>query len=141
MSQQAGEPMTATILGQGWATPARHDGSGEAALAAGAEKVRQSIRLILATRRGERLLRPDFGAGLEQFTFEPMSTTTAALVRHQVQTALVLWEPRIDLVEVTVGLGDRRRGRLEIRIEYRIRATNTFYNLVYPFFLHEGGAT
>lgn len=141
MTQAASEPMTAAMLGRGWAIPARHDGTGEAALAAGAELVGQSIRLILATRRGERLLRPDFGAGLEQFAFEPMSTTTAALLRHRVETALVLWEPRIDVVEVAVEVGDRRGGRLDIRIEYRIRATNTFYNLVYPFFLHEGGAT
>jgi phage baseplate assembly protein W len=141
MTNAQSQPMTPAMLGWGWATPARPNGTGELALAAGAEKVRQSIRLILATRRGDRVLRPDFGAGLEQFLFEPISTTTAALVRHRVETALVLWEPRIDLVEVAVGVGDRRAGRLDIRIDYRIRATNTFYNFVYPFFLHEGGAT
>jgi len=136
-----GIPVDARVLGRGWAAPVDVDPSGEILLTSGAEKVRESILLVLSTRRGERVMRPDFGAGLEDFLFEPASTTTAALVRHRVETALVLWEPRIDVVEVVVGAADRRGGRLDVTIGYRIRATNTFYNLVYPFFLHEGGAT
>ncbi|MFE9775583.1 GPW/gp25 family protein [Streptomyces sp. NPDC005931] len=128
------------LLGSGWSVPAAVSASGELAQAAGPEKVRQSIRLILGTRRGERVARPDFGAGLEDFLFEPTGPTTAALVRHRVETALVRWEPRIDVTEVTVDVADRRRGRLDIRVAYRIRSTNTHYNLVYPYFLHEGGA-
>jgi phage baseplate assembly protein W len=128
------------VLGRGWAAPARVDESGEIRADGGPEKVRQSILLILGTNRGERLMRPDFGAGLEDFVFETATTTTAALIRHQVETALVLWEPRIDVLDVSVELTDRRSGRLEITIGYRIRSTNTFYNLVYPFFLREGGA-
>jgi uncharacterized protein len=140
MSNQAlGVPLDARTLGRGWAVPAGVDGVGEARLESGAEKVRQSIRLILGTKRGERVMRPDFGAGLEDFLFEPPNTTTAALVRHRVETALVQWEPRIDVIEVLVDVADRRLGRLDITIGYRIRSTNTFYNLVYPFFLHEGG--
>ncbi|MGI5400296.1 GPW/gp25 family protein [Streptomyces sp. CA-135486] len=127
------------ILGRGWPVPAAVSPGGELAEVSGAEKVRQSVLLILGTRRGERVARPDFGAGLEDFLFEPLGPTTAALVRHRVETALVLWEPRIDATEVAVEVGDRRRGRLDIRVEYRIRSTNTHYNLVYPFFLHEGG--
>ena len=138
-SQALGTPLDAHTLGRGWAAPAGVDGAGEARLESGAEKVRQSIRLILGTRRGERVMRPDFGAGLEDFLFEPLSTTTAALVRYRVETALVQWEPRIDVIEVLVGVADRRLGRLDITIGYRIRSANTFYNLVYPFFLHEGG--
>ena len=141
MDETVGTTLDAAILGRGWARPARLDGAGEAGLEAGAEKVRQSILLILGTRRGERALRADFGAGLEDFLFEPLSTTTAALVRHRVETALIRWEPRIDVVEVMVDVTDRRLGRLDVSIGYRLRATNTFYNLVYPFFLHEGSAT
>jgi phage baseplate assembly protein W len=137
-SEALGVPLDARTLGRGWAAPAGVDGAGEARLESGAEKVRQSIRLILGTRRGERVMRPDFGAGLEDFLFEPLSTTTAALVRYRAQTALVQWEPRIDVIEVLVDVADRRLGQLDITIRYRIRSTNTFYNLVYPFFLHEG---
>lgn len=127
------------ILGRGWSWPVGLDAMGEVRLQAGPEKVKESIRLILGTRRGERAMRPDFGAGLEDFLFESISTTTSALVRHRVETALVQWEPRIDVNEVAVVIAERRTGRLDIRIGYTIRETNTFYNLVYPFFLHEGG--
>jgi uncharacterized protein len=136
-----GVPLDARILGRGWSAPAGLDACGEVRQDSGPEKVRQSILLILGTRRGERVMRPDFGAGLEEFAFEPVSTTTAALIRHRVETALVLWEPRIDIAEVLVDVADRSQGRLHITIGYRIRSTNTFYNLVYPFFLHEGGPT
>jgi phage baseplate assembly protein W len=136
-----GVPFDARTLGRGWATPGHVDGVGEMSLEFGAEKVRQSIRLILDTKRGERVMRPDFGAGLDDFLFEPLSTTTAALVRHRVETALVQWEPRIDVIEILVNLADRHVGRLDITIGYRIRSTNTFYNLVYPFFLHEAGTS
>jgi phage baseplate assembly protein W len=138
-SQPAGVPVDHRVLGQGWAAPVRLGADGELGTDSGAEKVRQSILLIVSTRRGERVMRPDFGAGLEDFLFEPASTTTAALIRHRVETSLVLWEPRIDVIDVAVQLTGRRTGRLDITIRYRIRSTNTFYNLVYPFFLREGG--
>ena len=82
-------------------------------------------------------MRPDFGAGLNALLFEPVSTTTAALARQRVEEALVLWEPRIDSVQVDVSTEDAALGRLRIEIAYRVRATNTFYNLVYPFYLSE----
>jgi phage baseplate assembly protein W len=126
-----------SVLGHGWGHPVDFDPLGEVTRVGGPEKIRQSIWLILGTRRGERALRPDFGAGLEDLQFEPLSTTTAALVRHRVEQALIAWEPRIDVGEVTVTLADRTTGRLDIQVGYRIRATNTFYNLVYPFYLRE----
>lgn len=131
-------PDDAAVLGRGWAAPARLDPLGEAAQAAGPEKVRQSVLLILGTRRGERVMRPDFGAGLEDMVFEPVTAATAALVRLRVEQGLAAWEPRIDVRGVEVSVADRAAGRLDVRIDYRIRATNTFYNLVYPFHLHEG---
>ena len=63
-----------------------------------------------------------------------------ALAKHHVEQALIRWEPRIDSIEVSVT-DDARVGRLMIDIRYRVRATNVFYNLVYPFYLMEGGRT
>ena len=82
-------------------------------------------------------MRPDFGAGLRALTFEPLNANTLALARHRVEQALVLWEPRIDQVTVA-ATADRTRALLTLEIRYRVRATNTFYNLVYPFYLQEG---
>ena len=98
------------------------------------------MRIIFETNRGERVMRPDFGAGLNDFVFEPIITTTLSLIRHRVEEALIAWEPRIRVKEVEVErLPDAMAG-IEISVEYQVRATNTFYNFVYPFYLQEGGA-
>jgi len=125
------------FLGRGWSFPVAVDGHGAIALAEYEEDIRQAIRIILDTDPGERVMRPDFGAGLRALLFEPMNTTTVALARHRVEQALILWEPRIDSIGVEVGV-DPPHGRLDIDVRYRVRRTNTFYNLVYPFFLQEG---
>jgi hypothetical protein len=125
------------FLGVGWAHPVGVDGTGEIATAAYEEDIRQAVRIILGTRPGERLMRPEFGAGLSDLAFEPISTTTLTVARHRVTEALVRWEPRIDHIAVTVT-AEPPTGRLDIAIRYRVRATNTFYNLVYPFYLTEG---
>jgi phage baseplate assembly protein W len=125
------------FLGTGWAFPPAADPLGEVAAAEAEEDVRQAVRLILETNRGERVMRPDFGAGLRALAFEPLSTATIALARHRVEDALVRWEPRIDQVSVT-ATADPPRGVLVLDVRYRVRATNTFYNLVYPFYLTEG---
>jgi uncharacterized protein len=128
----------AAFLGAGWAFPVARDAEGEAALAADAQDVREAIEIILATNPGERVMRPDFGAGLGALVFEPIGATTAALVRHRVEDALVRFEPRIDVLDVEVSAPSPTAGQLDISIDYRIRSTNTFYNLVYPFYLLEG---
>jgi len=127
------------FLGVGWRFPIEPAAAGEVALAAFEEDIRQAIQIILGTAQGERVMRPDFGAGLHTLVFEPLSTTTIALVRHRVEEALITWEPRIDNVTLEVT-ADPPQGRLLIEVHYRVRATNTFYNLVYPFYLLEGEA-
>src|SRR5882724_3788959 len=125
------------FFGRGWAFPLAPGTNGEVAISAYEEDLRQAVRIILGTARGERVMRPDFGAGLRELVFSPINTTTMALVRHRVEQALVDWEPRIDNVTVQVTT-ERELGKLRIDINYRLRATNVFYNLVYPFYLYEG---
>jgi phage baseplate assembly protein W len=125
------------FLGRGLAFPFAVDDRGAITMAEYDEDIRQAIVVILTTEPGERVMRPTFGAGLRSLVFEPINTPTLALARHRVEQALVLWEPRIDAVTVAVG-ADPARGLMTIEIRYRVRATNTFYNLVYPFYLQEG---
>jgi uncharacterized protein len=128
------------FLGRGWAFPPQPDAKGEVATVAHEEDIRQAILLILGTTPGERVMRPDFGAGLNALPFEVINTTTMTLARHHVEEALITWEPRIDQITVQVT-AEAPLGRLMIDIRYRVRATNTFYNLVYPFYLLEGERT
>jgi phage baseplate assembly protein W len=125
------------FLGVGWAFPVTTD-SGEMPLVAYEEDIRQAILLILETNLGERVMRPDFGSGLRGLVFEPLNTTTMALVQHRVEQALITWEPRIRVQEVRVTAEGSSRNKLLVNISYEVRSTNTFYNLVYPFYLQEG---
>jgi phage baseplate assembly protein W len=127
------------FLGRGWAFPIGVDSTGAIAEAAYETDIEQSVRIILGTEPGERVMRPDFGAGLRGLMFEPINTTTMALVQFRVRNALIQWEPRIDSVTVNVS-AEPPVGKLKIDISYRIRTTNTFYNLVYPFYIQEGQA-
>jgi len=125
------------FLGRGWNFPIQAGSDGEVVMALHEEDIRQSIRIILGTNQGERVMRPEFGAGLRSMVFQPLNTTTMSLVRHRVEEALIRWEPRIDNLTVAVT-AETEQGRLMIDVSYRVRATNTFYNLVYPFYLMEG---
>ena len=126
------------FLGKGWSFPVCVD-SGQIATAAYEEDVRQAILIILGTDPGERIMRPDFGAGLSAFVFEPMTPTTLESLRVRVDEALVDWEPRIDVEKVSVeAVPDQ--GKVLIDVHYRVRATNARHNLVYPFYLSEGAA-
>jgi phage baseplate assembly protein W len=126
------------FLGVGWAFPPAPAATGDVAMAAYDEDVRQAILIILQTTPGERVMRPQFGAGLADLVFEPITTALIALVKHRVETALIQWEPRIDVESVTVTPSPPV-GRLDVDVRYLVRQTSTFYNLVYPFYLNEGG--
>jgi phage baseplate assembly protein W len=127
------------FLGRGWSFPVAV-ANGAIAMSEYEEDIREAILIILGTDPGERVMRPDFGAGLRALVFEPINTQTIALARHRVEQALVLWEPRIDSIGVDVS-ADPPNGLLRIEVRYRVRSTNTFYNLVYPFYLEEGRST
>jgi phage baseplate assembly protein W len=130
---------TKAFLGIGWSFPVMPGAAAQdVAKAEYEEDIRQAIRIILETSPGERVMRPDFGSGLRDMVFEPVNFTTTALVKQRVEQALVIWEPRIDVREVKVTVSGAVRNRLDIDIGYQVRATNTFYNLVYPFYLLEG---
>lgn len=130
--------MAKEFLGVGWAFPVSANQAGEIELVAFEEDIRQAIRIILETAQGERVMRPDFGSGLHELLFEPVNTTTMSLVRHRVEQALIAWEPRIEVQEVRVEPDVSAPGKLFINIHYLVQATNTFYNMVYPFYLREG---
>jgi phage baseplate assembly protein W len=126
------------FLGSGWAFPPDVTVDDSPAMSAYDEDVRQAIVIILGTSPGERVMRPDFGAGLDDFVFEPVNPTTMTRVRSRVHDALVDWEARIDVLDVTVDTDAEARNRLNIAVQYRVRATNALHNLVYPFYLDEG---
>lgn len=125
-------------LGVGWAFPVKPVG-GRLRYARHEEDIEQAIHLILLTARGERLMLPQFGAGIRNYLFEPSSSATYRSIEEAVRAALIDWEPRIDLERVEVVPDQDEPNLLLIHVDYVVRATNTFYNRVYPFYLYEGG--
>jgi phage baseplate assembly protein W len=101
------------------------------------ESVRQAILIILGTAKGERVMRPDFGCGIHDLVFATMSASTIGRIDREVHEALLRHEPRIDVLGINVT-PDATGGVLLIDIEYEVRATNTAFNLVYPFYLQQG---
>lgn len=123
------------FLGRGWAFPVGTDGRGRIEQSRGVTDIEESIRLILETAKGERVMRPEFGCGIHEFVFATVDRSTLTLVETSVRDALREWEPRIEVLSVEVSTEQLDAGTLLIEIEYRVRDTNNEFNLVYPFYL------
>ena len=132
--------MTTPFLGIGTSFPLALDPATQGlAHAEFEESVRQSILVILGTAKGERVMRPDFGCGIHDLVFANASAATIGRIIRDVHEALLRLEPRIDVTQVDVHAGDTPNVLL-IDIDYEVRATNTAFNLVYPFYLQAVGA-
>jgi hypothetical protein len=122
------------FVGAGWNFPVVMDAQGRIGLASGTTEIDQAIYLILATAAGERPMRPEFGSHLHEFIFAPADETTAGLIAFEVRSALTRWEPRIDIVDVTVTIGEDAPSTMWITVNYVIRDNYDRRNLVFPFY-------
>ena len=125
--------MAVEFLGKGWKFPLAAVG-GKLAVAGDEQSIRDSIWMILSTAKGERVMRPDFGCGMHDLVFAPNDAGTAGRIEIDVREALLKWEPRIAVDDVQVAPAGNGELVL-IEIEYRVRTTNSRFNLVYPFYL------
>lgn len=127
------------FLGTGWKFPIEIDqATGRIRLSSGEESIEESVRIILGTRPGEIPMHPQFGCRIKEFVFETVDYTTLYAMKNEVERALTRWEPRITDLKAKVSDAQIERGILLIEVCYTVRATNNQYNLVYPFYLHEG---
>jgi uncharacterized protein len=130
--------MQRDFIGRGLPFPFKFNRNHGLSLLGGPEKIQQAIWIVLSTAPNERLMLPEFGCGIHDLVFEANTAALRGVVREHVRDALLRWEPRIDVLDVRVETPENARNQLLIYLEYRIRATNAIYNLVYPFFLNEG---
>ncbi len=103
------------------------------------QHIAESVRIILFTSKGERVMRPEFGCSIRDYMFETPNYTTLSRIEEEARNALIRWEPRITDVETKASIADD--GRLNLEISYRVRSTNNPYNLVFPFYMTEGYGT
>ena len=127
-------------LGRGWAFPVRTDAAtGAVAVSEYETDIKEAIRIILRTSRGERVMRPDFGCGIHDLVFEVIDVSMLTRVEDAVREAMIKYEARIEVIAVRTDPRDAANGLLQIELEYRVRRTNQTGNLVYPFYFREGG--
>ena len=127
------------FLGSGWAFPVSFSvGNLQLNISSNETNIQESINVILNTRKGERTLEANFGSGLQQFMFRKIDESLKGEIIETVQFALLRYEPRISVQEVSVAATDIINGVIEILIIYVYQQTNTRHNYVYPFHLNEG---
>lgn len=131
--------MASDFTGAGWRFPLLPDAAGTLGYVAGDLNVEQSLRILLLTGLGERVMRPDFGSKAGRLVFAPGSVQYLGLLETTVREAIRDWEPRIELDYVSAEADPRDPTRVSIRLGYKVRPTNTRGNLVFPFYLGSEG--
>ena len=126
------------FIGRGWAFPIRTDTNGGIALVGREREIAEAIRLIVSTTPGERPMRPEFGCRIHDFVFAPADAMTAAAISDEVTRAVTMWEHRVDVEAVDVLQAPDDQTVFYIDIHYRLKATNSRYNLVFPFYVIPG---
>jgi phage baseplate assembly protein W len=126
-----------SFLGTGWGFPPTFSrATRSVGTARDEEDIRQSLQVLLGTRVGERVMQPRYGCNLDRLVFEPIDTGLRTYLADLIRTAILYFEPRIILDDVTIE-GDEPGGQVIVSIEFTIAATNTRHNLVYPFYRSE----
>jgi uncharacterized protein len=134
-----GKPLDTQFLGKGWAFPPAFDSRTRGALmVAQLDDVQESLRILLSTAPGERVMRPTYGCDLRRLVFEPLSESTLTEMRDTIERAILFFEVRITLESVEFELEEAQAGVLRIRLEYTVRTTNSRHNMVFPLYLDEG---
>ncbi len=131
--------MNQEYLGTGWSFPPEFSrATGNVNMSSGPRDVAESLRILVGTLPGERAMRPDYGAAFQDLLFSSMDTTTQTEFFDRIRIALLQYEPRIQVDKLSLDTSFLAEGRVELVVDYRIRANNTRYNFVFPFYLEEG---
>ena len=127
------------FLGRGWHFPPVFDPStGEIQLAQGEEDVAESLRILMSTRPGERIMQPAYGCRLHDYVFDLNNASTRAGIETAIRQAILFFEPRVTLQKIRVDTSDWLGGTLRIELEYTVDQTNSRSNMVFPFYIDEG---
>lgn len=128
-----------SFLGRGWKFPIQVDETtGRIMMSEFEEDIAESIRIIIGTTKGERVMRPSFGSGIHKFLFGLTDTTTMNSLKSDVKASIIEWEARVDDIDVDAEMDRKESGRLLLTVKYKVRSTNNKHNLVFPFYIHEG---
>lgn len=126
------------FLGTGWGFPPEFpENGGGVVMVSDEEDIQQSLEILFGTLEGERFMVPGYGLKPHELLFEPVNTTLKAFLEDRITTAILIYEPRIQLLSLEIDSPDPNAGTLRISLEYEVRSTNSRYNLVFPFYRHD----
>ena len=127
------------FLGRGWSFPPSFVLSLQSVeMTEKVEDINRSLQILLSTRTGERVMQPKYGCNMDEMVFEPLSTSVKTVMKDKIRTAIMYFEPRIDVTSIVMNTTNELQGEVLIEIEYMVRATNNRYNFVYPYYINEG---
>ncbi len=127
-----------SYLGKGWGFPPTFGNQGQTVVMLSAfDDIESSLRILIGTATGERVMQPDFGCNMEELVFESLDATMKTYMKDKVFTAILYHEPRIDLLDVVFHDEQESEGVVLIEIIYIVRGTNSRKNMVYPFYKNE----
>jgi phage baseplate assembly protein W len=128
-----------SFLGTGWSFPPEFvRESGEVLMTSDEEDIAASLKILLGTALGERLFNPKYGLDMHEMLFEPMSTTMTTFLKDLTKNAILIYEPRIDLLSIELDTSAQLEGKVAVILEYAVKTTNSRFNLVYPFYTTGG---
>ena len=131
-------PNTHAFLGRGWSfPPSFHPGGGDIDMTTDVENVQKCMHLLFATHPGERTMRHGYGCNLAQFAFTEITEGLITEVRDVIVDAISRYERRVIVNDIHVEPDEEEQGVLQVYLEYTISATNSRYNMVFPFYLNE----
>ncbi len=130
-----------SFLGTGWAFPPEFDlEAGTVEMVSDYKDIEESLNILLSTSLGERVMQPDYGCNLTDYIFESLNSTLIGIIKHNVENAILYYEPRIVAENVDVTAADSFdliEGKFTITVEYTIPQTNSRFNYVYDYYLNE----
>lgn len=127
-----------SFLGTGWAFPPEFTKTTcQPLMVSDEEDIWQSLQILFSTSLKERRILPDYGCNLEDFVFATLNVSLLTLLEEMIREGIVLHEPRIKLDDLRIVLNELE-GKIEILLVYTVRATNTRFNKVYPYYYQEG---
>lgn len=131
--------MNREFLGGGWSFPPTFNRSfnGVEMLEEEAD-IASSLKILLSTAQGERVMLPQYGCNVEELVFESLDTRTKTLMADKIESAILYHEPRIELENVRLDESRELEGVVLIEVTYRVKSTNSRFNFVYPYYRLEG---
>lgn len=129
------------FLGTGWSFPPAFNKSANAmsvAMVSNEQDINESLRILLGTTPGERVMYPAYGCGLKKMVYEKSDESMMTALKDTIARAVLFFEPRITLESIDVDLDDSLNGCIRFCLNYTVRSTNNRSNIVYPFYFNEG---